>query len=234
MKAFFFFLNLLLLIGVDSCQSKKLSLNQMLSQDKFEPIKAGDQLYQISVDFYDTASFYDSPYQRYMLDKSNKPDGKFVVYDDKGRVRRTLFYKNQMREGLDTWYYPDGTIMQEKEFAHDRYKAYKTFYPKRHLVDTELSDTTGFKRHYDEAGNLVFEKNYITGAYKEWYPNGKIRATGLECPGECFALVGPWNYYTESGELEKIVFYSGTADLNNWDSIYHYQGDRIISIDKKQ
>jgi antitoxin component YwqK of YwqJK toxin-antitoxin module len=233
MKVFRFILFLLVLISAFSCKVNKLTVDQMLAQDKFECVRIGDQLYEIKVNSYDSASYYDSPYQRYMLDNSNKPDGKLVIYDEKGRIRRTLFYKEHKREGPDTWYYADGQIMQEKEFVHDRLVSYKTFYPKRLMVDLELSDTLGIKKHYDEEGNLQFEKNYVTGAYKEWYPDGKVKVTGMQCPGECFSLFGPWNYYNESGKLDQIVFYPGTTDLNNWDSIYHYKGNKIVSIERK-
>jgi antitoxin component YwqK of YwqJK toxin-antitoxin module len=216
-----------------SCQTNKLSLDQMFSQDKFEPVKIGDQLYEIKVNYYDTVSAYDSPYQRYMSDNSNKPDGKLVVYDEAGRIRRTLFYKNHLREGTDTWFYPDGEVMQEKKFVNGHYTSYKTFYPKHHLVDTELDDTLGIKKHYDEQANLIFEKNYVTGAYKEWYPNGKIRVTGVECPRECFILQGPWRYYTQDGLLDEIVFFSETTDVNRWDSVYHYRKDQIVSVERK-
>jgi len=233
MKAFRFTLFLVLLFSAFSCKVNKLPLDQILAQDKFECIRIGDQLYKINVNHYDSASYYDSPYQRYMLDNSNKPDGKLVIYDENGRIRRTLFYKGHKREGPDTWYYSDGQIMQEKEFVHDRLVSYKTYYPKRLMVDLELSDTLGIKKHFDEEGNLQFEKNYVTGAYKEWYPDGKVKVTGMQCPGECFTLQGPWNYYNESGKLDQIVFYPGTSDLNNWDSIYHYKGNKIVSIERK-
>ncbi len=233
MKSFPAFIFPFLFLSFYSCQTNKLNKGQLPVQDKFEFTNIGSQIFEIRVDNYDTVSYYDSPYQRFMLDNSNKPDGKFVVKDEHGRVRRTLFYKNHKREGRDTWYYEDGQPMQEKEFVNDRYISYKTFYPKRLMIDTELSDTTGFLRHYDEEGNLIFEKNYLTGAYKEWYPDGSIRITGLECPGECFKLTGPWSYYQKKGILDRIVFYTETLDVNNWDSIYHYQGNNIVSIEKK-
>ncbi|HXC07093.1 MAG TPA: hypothetical protein VNZ86_20175 [Bacteroidia bacterium] len=215
-----------------SCTVRKLSLEQMLTQDKFMISKSPEGISSITVNYYDSASYYDSPYQRYMLSGKDKPDGQFNVYDENGHLRRTLFYKNQQREGKDTWFYSDGQIMQEKIFVHDTYVSYKTYYPKRFLMDTELTDTLGVKRHWDEEGNLIYEKNYHTGEYKEWYPDGKVHIRGLECPGECFELQGPWYFYTHEGELDQIQFYHGTNDPEAWDSVYHYKGDKIISIDR--
>ena len=145
--------------------------NQMLEQDKFQYTKIADSTFALAVNFYDTVSYYDSPYQRYMLDNYNKPDGKFIVKDEKGLTRRVLHYKNHKREGMDTWYYDNGQIMQEKLFVDDKYVSYKSFYPNRRMIDTELTDTLGFKRHWDEEGNIVYEKNYRTGEFKQWYSN---------------------------------------------------------------
>ena len=224
-----FFLSLALF----SCSANKLQRDSLPEQTVFQPLKTDAGTWTLTVSSYDTASSYDSPYQRYMIDNGNKPDGEFMVYDEKGKLRRTLFYKNHKREGKDTWFYADGQIMQEKLFVNDRYVSYKSFYPKRNMADTELDDTLGYKRHWDEEGNLVFEKNYRTGAYKEWYPNGKIRASGIECPGECFSLEGPWKYYDTKGNLDQIIFYKGTSDPNDWDSIYHYRGNQVTSIERK-
>ncbi|MFI5151346.1 MAG: toxin-antitoxin system YwqK family antitoxin [Bacteroidia bacterium] len=215
-----------------SCSVNKLTLDQRLAQDKFTITKSDEGINSIVVNYYDSASYYDSPYQRYMMTNTDKPDGQFNVYDESGLLRRTLYYKNHLREGKDTWYYTDGQIMQEKMFVHDKYVSYKTYYPKRFLLDTQLTDTLGVKRHWDEEGNLIYEKNYHTGEYKEWYTNGKVHIRGLECPAECFQLQGPWYFYNPAGELEQIMFYHGVDDADAWDSIYHYQGDKIMSIDR--
>jgi antitoxin component YwqK of YwqJK toxin-antitoxin module len=219
-------------ICLASCSYQKLSLDQMLSQDKFQISRSSEGINSITVSYYDTVSTYDSPYQRFMLNSSDKPNGQFNVYDENGLLRRTLYYSSHLREGKDTWFYADGQVMQEKVFVHDQYVSYKTYYPGRFIIDTELSDTLGFKRHWDYDGNLIYEKNYRTGDYKEWYSSGKIRAKGMECPGECFTLQGPWSYYNERGNLDEIVFFHGSPDPEAWDSIYHYQGDKIISIDR--
>jgi antitoxin component YwqK of YwqJK toxin-antitoxin module len=187
----------------------------------------------LQVSNYDTVSFYESPYQKYMLDRSDKPDGKFIVYDENNRIRRTLYYKNHKREGKDIWYYSDGQEMQEKNFVHDHYVSYRLYYPSKHLIDTELKDTLGYKKHWDEEGHLIYEKNYVTGEFKQWYPNGMIQCKGQECPGECYALKGPWYYYDTAGNLTKIIFYGQTVDEQEWDSIYHYSGNRIISVERK-
>jgi antitoxin component YwqK of YwqJK toxin-antitoxin module len=218
--------------SVSSCKISWLKREPTVVQSQF-PISALDaSTNAIHVGNYDTVSYFESPYQNFMLNSKDKPDGKFIVYDEKDRIRRTLTYKNHLREGIDTWFYEDGQVMQEKRFVHDKYVSYKTYYPNHHLLETEVNDTLGFKKHWDEQGILVSEKNYVTGYYKEWYANGKPSSEGLECPGECFTLLGPWKYYDQSGHLLQIVFYRGLTDYNAWDSIYHYQGNKIVSIER--
>lgn len=224
---------ILIVFSFFSCSMNRPANNQMLEQDKFQYTKIADSTFALAVNFYDTVSYYDSPYQRYMLDNYNKPDGKFIVKDEKGLTRRVLHYKNHKREGMDTWYYDNGQIMQEKLFVDDKYVSYKSFYPNRRMIDTELTDTLGFKRHWDEEGNIVYEKNYRTGEFKQWYSNGKLQSKGQECPKECFTLQGPWYYYTPAGKLDQIIFYHGSIDADDWDSIYHYNGDKISYIERK-
>jgi antitoxin component YwqK of YwqJK toxin-antitoxin module len=231
MKTCLFYLPVFLLYSLTSCKTNKIS-ETAITEEKFEYIQLGDHLYSITVRNYDSVSFYESPYQRYMFE-NNKPDGKFVVYDEHNRIRRVLFYSNHKREGADTWFYKDGQIMQEKIFVNDRTLSYKSYYPQSQQINTILTDTLGYKRHFDEKGYLIFEKNYVTGTYKEWFSDGRIRATGTECPGECFTLHGPWYFYSDAGKLERIAFYSDTTDSDNWDSVYHYQGNKIVSIERK-
>ncbi len=229
----FSFCLILLASCLFSCSINKLSINQIPAQNNFQYTQTGDSTYAISVNYYDTVSYYESQYQDYMLDNSNKPEGKFIVKDSKGRIRRTLSYKNHKREGLDTWYDAKGQISQEKLFVNDRLVSYKLFYPNIRMLDTELTDTMGYKRHWDEEGHLIYEKNFRTGEFKEWYPNGKLETKGQECPGESFCLIGPWSYYTNEEKLDQIIFYHGSADANDWDSIYHYQGNQISSVERK-
>jgi antitoxin component YwqK of YwqJK toxin-antitoxin module len=232
MKPIFSF-TLLLTFGIISCTSLKQNTDSEAPQDSFKFTKTSDSTCVLQVNNYDTVSFYESPYQKYMLNNSDKPDGKFIVCDENNRTRRTLYYKNHKREGKDTWFYNDGQIMQEKYFIHDRYVSYRLYYPKKHLIDTELKDTLGYKKRWDEEGHLIYEKNYVTGAFKQWYASGMIKSKGQECPGECFSLKGPWYYYNTAGSLTKIVFYAEAVDEQGWDSIYNYLGNRIVSIERK-
>jgi hypothetical protein len=233
MKKTVLFTFLVSLYLIPACKLNQASREKMLSQKDFPMTRADESTCIIRVNYYDTASYYDSPYQRFMLDNSTKPDGKLIVTDEQGMTRRTLYYKNHMRNGMDTWYYPNGDIMQQKNFVNNRFVSYKTFYPKRGLLETALDDTLGFMKKWDEMGNLIYEKNYVTGEFKQWDNDGKLRVKGVECPGECFTMQGPWYYYTPDEKLDQIVFYHGDTDPTAWDSIYHYSGNKVVSVERK-
>jgi hypothetical protein len=222
------------LLGVTSCSVKHLSLDTMLAQNQFPITRIDGSTYSIQVNYYDTASYYDSPYQRFMQDNSNKPDGKLIVTDEHGIIRRTLFYQNHLRNGMDTWYYSNGDVMQEKKFVNSHYVSYRTFYPKRGILESALDDTLGYKKKWDAAGNLIYEKNYVTGEFKQWDNNGNLLIKGMECPGECYTMMGPWYYYSANDVLDKIVFYHGDTDPAAWDSIYHYRGNTISYRERKK
>jgi antitoxin component YwqK of YwqJK toxin-antitoxin module len=216
-----------------SCSSLKIAGGAVTNQTSFQVNRLDDTSSSIKVYNYDTVSFYESPYQKFMLNNSDKPDGRFIVYDESNKVRRILHYKYHKREGKDIWLYPDGSIMQEKNFVHDRYVSYTLYFLSPHIIDTELSDTLGYKRSWDTGGHLIYEKNYQTGEFKEWYANGKLKLKGMECPGECYALKGPWSYYNTDGKLDQIVFYGDTQDPDGWDAIYHYKGNEIQYVERK-
>jgi antitoxin component YwqK of YwqJK toxin-antitoxin module len=224
---------LFLMICLLACSAHKPGPAQILSQDKFQYTKTADSTFSLKVNFYDQVSDYDSPYQQFMLNNDDKPDGKFVVTDENDHTRRVLHYKKHKREGMDTWYYADGQIMQQKLFVNNQFVSYKSYYPNRRMTDTELTDTLGFKRHWDEDGHLVYEKNYRTGEFKHWYSDGKLQIKGQECPKECFTYQGPWYFYTETEKLDQIIFYHGSPDADAWDSIYHYDGDRVAYTERK-
>jgi antitoxin component YwqK of YwqJK toxin-antitoxin module len=216
-----------------SCTPLKMISESWSPQASFPISRLDDTSAFIKVLNYDTVSFYDSPYQTYMLNNSDKPDGRFIVYDESNTIRRILHYKNHKREGKDTWFYADGNNMQEKIFVHDRYTSYKLYFLSPHVIDTELSDTLGYKKSWNTSGQLIYEKNYQTGSFKEWYSNGKLKLTGMECPGECYAFKGPWSYYSTEGKLDEIIFYGFTQDQDSWDSIYHYKGNNIQYVERK-
>ena len=88
-------------------------------------------------------TLFQGPYDSMANFKAGKLDGQWIVYD---RAHRSIFeigYKDGIRDGLATWFYPDTTKMRQATF-------------KAGVLDGEVAE-------WDEDGRLVSKEYYREG-----------------------------------------------------------------------
>ena len=88
-------------------------------------------------------TLFQGPYDSMASFKAGKLDGQWIVYD---RAHRSIFeigYKDGIRDGLATWFYPDTTKMRQATF-------------KEGVLDGEVVE-------WDEDGRLVSKEYYREG-----------------------------------------------------------------------
>lgn len=132
------------------------------------------------------------------------------------------------------YYYDTGELLSEVEYDEKGLKDgelreyYKTgeLKTKEYYKNNKLIDTTfGFDKkgklvvkRYEENGNSIFERYYENG---KLLSRGKMRDTIAE---------GWWNYYGDSGNLNKKVQYVDASNNTSINNVQH--PNQIISFDK--
>ena len=161
--------------------------------------------------------------------KHGLKNGYFKEYDREGNLLTATKYvngeKQEMAEELMTLdvrtdYYPDGTVK---------------------VVGTYNKDgiPEGVRREYNEAGTV--EKAYIflrgiiigegvytdaglrEGIWKEFYPDGKLKATGAYSKD---IREGLWKFYFPTGQLEQVGAYREGQPDSTW-KWYHTNGQLL-------
>jgi len=90
----------------------------------------------------------------------------------------------------------------------------------------------GFWRtYYPDSTTIKLEGEYVNGVpcgnYKRYYPNGKIKETGLYRDNHYY---GEQRYYYENGQVERVRFYSDTGEKTDTTWYFHSNG-KLFSKD---
>lgn len=173
--------------------------------------------------------------------RSGLQHGEEHTYDENGRLRRLLTYKDGILTGPAKWvddggqlnegtlvdgvydgiwrgYYEDGTLYFEGEFsAGKRVGRHRTWYPNGQLEQEaafENGSLEGFFRTWFEDGTLASEENYAAGLMQ-----GEARywyPNGRVHGGGNYLdglMDGVWETFAEDGDRENVVEYrAGVVD----------------------
>lgn len=179
------------------------------------------------------------------LEITNRSQGKYTarlfrtgmqygatVTDDSGRLVFTGIYKDKQmvtRNGLFTFYYPDGKKKSEVTILNDRAEGpWIKWHPDGKLNDSTVytrGTKTGFSRAWHENGNLLSEGYYANNlpdsSWSWYYENGKCSTREKYSSGrlfslECFDTTGQYTGFSCSldkpptikgmyGGLEKLI-----------------------------
>ncbi|OFY47723.1 MAG: hypothetical protein A2W85_13015 [Bacteroidetes bacterium GWF2_41_31] len=174
-------------------------------------------------------------------------------FDDEIAVQKEGSYNNGLENGYWKEYDRDGNLIsatkyvdgekQEKAEELVKLDMRTDYFPsgKTKVVSTYTKDgiPEGVRREYNEAGEVeksfIFRKGIIVaegiltddgkrqGFWKEFYPNGKLKATGIYMDDLREKV---WEFYYQKGQLEQIGKYiNGKPDsLWRW---YHSNGKTL-------
>ncbi len=100
--------------------------------------------------------------------KTNSNSGKVQKYV-KGNIYSEKTYKNNVLNGLTTFYYPDGTVFQEIDFANAKinglYKIYNNTRDNQVILETTYKNSirNGKRKYFIPREEEVLEGNYVNG-----------------------------------------------------------------------
>lgn len=118
---------------------------------------------------------FQGPYDSIANFKAGKLDGQWIVYD---RAKRSIFeigYKDGVRDGLATWFYPDTTKMRQATF-------------KEGILDGEVTEWTEdgklvSKEYYRDGRKLIRNTSFYRPKVpkeESYYLDVKLRQNGLD------------------------------------------------------
>ena len=98
-------------------------------------------------------------------------------YYDNGKLKRTIWYENDIKEDTAKWYYMEGNVYRATPYKNDRIHGIQTKYHKNGRIMAEIPykhglRTPGLREYYDnglEVGNLpgIVVRKIGTEAYAD-------------------------------------------------------------------
>lgn len=162
-------------------------------------------------------------------DKFNRKQGVWKEFYPSGVVKKEMRYKDDKLDGYYKEFFPDGNLDKAEKYVDGvlqknvaelvRLDVLNTYYESGKV---KISGTfnkgvpEGIRRYYDENGTIVSGENYKDGVliekgiydasgyrqgkWKEFYPNGSIRAEGEYKDDK---RIGEWVFYHLNGSIEQ-------------------------------
>lgn len=165
-------------------------------------LKAQDTLYTYFDSDWEEVSAENAVYSRKAFQNEEK---KWAVIDrfKDGQVQMTGVYKSKKlkkKNGLFTYFYPNGQKKTQKNFLKDKMVGASTSWYESGNIEQKGS--------YDRKGNK-------TGDWKFWYENGNIDSEGGYQKDE---RVNSWKWYFENGQLSADESYTDgeLVDFQFW------------------
>ncbi len=181
--------------------------------------------------------------------------GKWIFYYDNGQVQQSGEYNNKgLPTGEWKWYYASGKLLREETFDSGWEEGMLSEYSETAKIITKGLYVQGLKegewiyemgvykeigaykndlkegmwKHiYTDNGKLRFEGAFqmgnAVGQHKFYYPSGMLKCQGPYVGG---LKNGDWNYYDETGEIEKIITFRN-------DEEYKINGLKVNKEEKK-
>ena len=182
----------------------------------FKPSKTGEGTYELTVQNYDKIANTESCFLVFMNVAENHPDGKLIVKDKDGKVRRETYYKNAKREGTNKTWYSDGTLEYIAFWTNDAIQDYTWYYP---------------------SGQKRMKRIKKTEMNTYWHENGNLKLSGKDAAGASLNRVGAWTYYNENGEIIKKYYYPESSDTwimeEDWEKVEFFKDGKIVKTENK-
>ncbi len=171
------------------------------------------------------------------FDLSGKQTGIWIEVDTSGVVRKEINYQDGQVHGYIKWFNQLGQLLKVEHYIMGKLQGepakaipMQVFYKNKQLktkgsflngkpVGMQLRfDSLGGNAkaaYYDQQGKLLSEgkldsAEQRTGYWKEFYPEGNLKAEGSYLKGQ---KVAQWKYYHDNGQLEQYgMFVNGKPD----------------------
>ncbi len=181
------------------------------------------------------SAILNGPYKSYYINgklekqgfyKNNLPDSLWTFYYEQGGVKMSGALKDGVNHGLWQYYFENGNLnMAGMIIDAGREENWKYYYENGNIKSEGqyLKDKkNGIWNYFYEDGPLkaqaYFENN--SGKYTEFYPNGKVKAEGINSNG---ASDKAWVFYYENGKTMAIGNYEKGKRVGPW-IFYHENG----------
>ena len=168
------------------------------------------------------------------LDKYNRKQGKWISFWDNGKYKLEGVFKNDKKNGYFKKYSKKGDLISIEKYIDDilqpeAAEIQKLEVEKEYYTDGKVKSTTlyrngireGIRIEFSPEGQiiqaieyrngilagegLVLEDGSRNGHWKEYYPNGSLKAEGDYNNGK---KTGTWKYFHSNGKLEQTGLYN--------------------------
>jgi antitoxin component YwqK of YwqJK toxin-antitoxin module len=186
-------------------------------------------------------------------DNNNLKQGKWIYFYDDGTVRLEGTYRNDKKNGYFKDYDKDGNlisvtkyidgVLQEDVAELAELEVRTDYYPNgqvKTIASYKDGIPEGVRREFTEEGKIkmayIFKAGEIigegimneegakNGEWKEYFPNGSLRAEGKYNDGK---RVGEWVFYHENGNIEQTGYYNDFGEYDGTWRWYYASGELL-------
>lgn len=157
-------------------------------------------------------------------DKKGRPQGLWQWFYESGKIFRTEYFKNGMRDGEVVDYNEDGSVLSKTVFLDNvrqgNFYFKNTVYFEIGKFTNDLEDSI-WVSFYTKTQTKRFEGRYINGepegTHRYFYDNGKPAILAIYKNG---LKDGTWLFYNKEGELYLTIQYKNDEEIS-------WQGKKI-------
>lgn len=143
--------------------------------------------------------------------EQDKKNGCAQRFDSLGAVREEFYFINDVIQGEKQWFFPNGDLQKAVVFLDGKEEGFSVEYDLNGTVITEEQYDGGYLKSREEY-NRYDSNGQKTGAWREYYPNGKLKTEENYKNGQKFGISKTYN---EKGKLVDIKdMLSDTAAAN--------------------
>lgn len=143
--------------------------------------------------------YKDGTIQSEVTYKNGKKNGIATYYHPNGKKSLELFFKDDLAEGQSTLWYFKGTINRTGNYKNNKLNG----------ISTTWDENDGYKLSEE-----TYLNDTLNGLYREFHPNGEVKTKGNYKSGK---YEGKWEYFDELGlPVGEGLFKNGAGVLKGW------------------
>lgn len=134
-------------------------------------------------------------------------NGCATKYDSLGNVEKEAFYVDDVKQGEEQWFYPDGSLKKIVHYENGDEDGLAVTYNKEGIIIEEEIYNDGFLRK-KQTFNQLDEKGEKTGVWRTYFPNGNIKT---EISYDRGKMDGTAKEFDKTGKLVNINTMKGDS-----------------------